>query len=865
MATKEIAIKVTVQGKELVLTGKQAEEFKDVIVSLKEQLNQLGERSEKNAEIFDKLSGDLQTLEQAFVEVKDEAKNSGDSVEEGGDKAEGAGQKTKSYAAQIKDLRLQLIALGDRTDENADKYDNLTSQIRDLSEKQEDLQFGTKKLDDALSAIPGPIGQAASSFKMFDDGLKNAKSAVGGLTKQFPILKNAIAATGIGALVIIIGLLVAAIMKAFQSFKPLQDAVGKLGVLFDILGEMVQPLIDLIGQGLTVVLEGLAKTLAFVTGNLDEYNKKVADAQATADLEKNLKKQEEFLDANGYKYDEFTQRKIKANIEFTKKKLELDKDETKSEAEKMALLKQYRDKANFEIQQADADRAAKTEDDRKKELDKRQAAADKAREIEKDFQSRLKNLKDENTLLEIEDEKERGRKKLEIDLKNQLNEINQLKISEKKKQQLRDETNKQYQLQLKQFNLNIQKQEEQANKDLAKQTRDIKISMIEDEKQRLLAEAEARRDDAIDSIKQSEASEEAKQKAIKAIREKYEKDKANVDKTIAEKNKENVYKQIEFERESRRIGLENKLKEIDLSTKREVSKVEARRLVMEEQAKIDFEAEMQNLKKLLDSKEISQKDYDEREKQRKKEHELKLKEIEIQSINERQQARQKEIDSYVLLAQSVLDLVNVFKKEGEESKVLIKIQEALTLASQIATLVNNIQALSELGKAYGKQIGKASALPFPASIPAIVAVIGTFTSVLLTAKQLFGIGKNKAAEKPTGPASNSAESLGRNYSDGGLIGGRRHAQGGTLIEAEQGEAILTRGAVTMFAPMLSAMNQMGGGTSFSRNALMTSYDAPVVDKPAKSQEPMVFKTYVVSNELTTEAEKLARLKDLSTL
>jgi hypothetical protein len=65
--------------------------------------------------------------------------------------------------------------------------------------------------------------------------------------------------------------------------------------------------------------------------------------------------------------------------------------------------------------------------------------------------------------------------------------------------------------------------------------------------------------------------------------------------------------------------------------------------------------------------------------------------------------------------------------------------------------------------------------------------------------------------------------------------------------------------------MLSAMNQMGGGTSFNRTALTTSFDNPTLNKPSQNQDSIIMKTYVVSNELTTEAEKQARLKDLSTI
>jgi hypothetical protein len=128
-----------------------------------------------------------------------------------------------------------------------------------------------------------------------------------------------------------------------------------------------------------------------------------------------------------------------------------------------------------------------------------------------------------------------------------------------------------------------------------------------------------------------------------------------------------------------------------------------------------------------------------------------------------------------------------------------------------------------------------------------------------------GGGNTSSNNSQSGPAGNSAQALGVNYEDGGLIGGRRHAQGGTLIEAEQGEAIMTRGAVTMFGPLLSSLNQMGGGTSFAPNALTTRYDSPNVSNPSQEQSPVIMKTYVVENELTTAQHRQARLKDLSTL
>ena len=106
--------------------------------------------------------------------------------------------------------------------------------------------------------------------------------------------------------------------------------------------------------------------------------------------------------------------------------------------------------------------------------------------------------------------------------------------------------------------------------------------------------------------------------------------------------------------------------------------------------------------------------------------------------------------------------------------------------------------------------------------------------------------------------------MGKNYGDGGMIDGPRHAGGGVMINAEGGEAVMTRGAVTMFQPLLSMLNQAGGGTSFSKGAVgQASFDNPQT-QIGQMEQPII-KTYVVENELTTIQHRTARLKDLSTL
>ncbi|MDR0546848.1 MAG: hypothetical protein LBG77_04595 [Dysgonamonadaceae bacterium] len=52
-------------------------------------------------------------------------------------------------------------------------------------------------------------------------------------------------------------------------------------------------------------------------------------------------------------------------------------------------------------------------------------------------------------------------------------------------------------------------------------------------------------------------------------------------------------------------------------------------------------------------------------------------------------------------------------------------------------------------------------------------------------------------------------------SKGALLKGASHAAGGIMIEAEGGEAIINKRSTAMFAPLLSAINQAGGGVPFA--------------------------------------------------
>ena len=81
---------------------------------------------------------------------------------------------------------------------------------------------------------------------------------------------------------------------------------------------------------------------------------------------------------------------------------------------------------------------------------------------------------------------------------------------------------------------------------------------------------------------------------------------------------------------------------------------------------------------------------------------------------------------------------------------------------------------------------------------------------------------------------------------GGLIGGRRHSQGGTIIEAEQGEFIMRRDAVESIG--IENLNNMNQG---SAGVVTVNISAPLVD------ESVVNHIIPAINEAVRRGERLA--------
>ena len=165
---------------------------------------------------------------------------------------------------------------------------------------------------------------------------------------------------------------------------------------------------------------------------------------------------------------------------------------------------------------------------------------------------------------------------------------------------------------------------------------------------------------------------------------------------------------------------------------------------------------------------------------------------------------EKNLDSQVTNEIEALKKTDAYKKASSEQRKTMETQVNSKFAQERKKLFEYNKAVS-MGEAL---IGIADAIIEAMPNPALMALVGAMGAV-----QLKAISSQKA---PT-------------YEQGGLVGGRRHSQGGTMIEAEKGEFVMSRSAVESIG--VEAMNQInqGGGAGITVNVTAPLVDETVID------------------------------------
>lgn len=249
-------------------------------------------------------------------------------------------------------------------------------------------------------------------------------AVMGTSTGAMKIFRIALISTGIGAIVVAVGLLIANFDKVK---KVVMNLVPGMAIIGKIIGGIVDAITDFVG----------------VTSDASrEVERMVERANAS------LKKNEHFLEANGDKYDQYTQRKIRATIDFHKKVKELQDDEELNDNERLERIEDFRQKQNREILKADSDREAERakirEDAAKKESDEAKKLADEAKRKrdlesakEKERVDAIAKIRDDYRKKQEDAEAKSELDKINLEEERALAELTRLKATEEQKAEVR--------------------------------------------------------------------------------------------------------------------------------------------------------------------------------------------------------------------------------------------------------------------------------------------------------------------------------------------------------------------------------------------------------------------------------------------
>lgn len=192
-------------------------------------------------------------------------------------------------------------------------------------------------------------------------------------------------------------------------------------------------------------------------------------------------------------------------------------------------------------------------------------------------------------------------------------------------------------------------------------------------------------------------------------------------------------------------------------------------------------------------------------------------------------ADQKLLDQDKVIAQQKLDLA----MQGLNSLIMVAGKEsALGKAAAVSqALVNTFLGVTEA-------LSQKSTLPSPGDVIAKIANVGAIlTSGMAAVQNIRGVNLPKMRE-------------------GGLVSGEGSGTSDSITtQLSNGESVINAQSTAMFTPLLSAINQAGGGRAIT-NDLMPSNQMPAVSSP-------VMKTYVVAGDVSNEVELDRQVKSRS--
>ena len=337
-------------------------------------------------------------------------------------------------------------------------------------------------------------------------GVATVETSVG-----FKILRGAIIATGIGALVVGLGLVIANFDKISNWIKN-----SPLGTLAKGVGALIEQFTDFVG--ITSEAER----------NLDKLSK--ANKRANEDIENRIK----ILKAQGGSEKEI--------YELSKKRIENELNDLRNASKVKGTLseedqKKFRDlkteqlvlTAEYNKKSADEDKKAAEEAKKKRDEANKQAIADK-----KTADKMLLDLQNKKALAEVTSEDDKAKKQAEINNNARIAEIDALKVDIKTKNELKKASEAAYQLEINAIDDKVKedkaKKDQKFEEDLQKTLSAARIAQFKEGKDKEIAALDEKLLEETNVIlNNAEYTEEQKGLLVAGLRDKYGSDIAAID------------------------------------------------------------------------------------------------------------------------------------------------------------------------------------------------------------------------------------------------------------------------------------------------------------------------------------------------
>ncbi len=380
--------------------------------------------------------------------------------------------------------------------------DDLTKSTKKLENEQENLQDTMKDgkqgildnggaigiLNELTGGLASTVKDAVEATALFTKeskiGALASKAyaiAVGTSTGAMKLFRLALVATGIGAIVV-------GIVMLIQNFDKLKTAVYNLIPGLKLVGDFFSGLVNSVTDFI-----GVTSQAGREMDELAEKAKK--SSQINAD----------FLATDADKYDKFTKQKIDSKEKYNAAIIALNEDETKSDKEKAAQAVKLQERLNRDIAAADAARAKEKKDARDKEA-KEEADAAKTRKEKADAALAKSAQEELNRVQKVEDLKKKildaqddetaktDEEKFRLMQERAQQELDNLKATAEEKQILQAELNLLQAEQLETFRADQKDKKDKADAETQakeKADSDKKIADDKAEKDKLIAQEQA--------------------------------------------------------------------------------------------------------------------------------------------------------------------------------------------------------------------------------------------------------------------------------------------------------------------------------------------------------------------------------------